>query len=126
VNDVAPRSGFLTPFDVEDYAVCLTRVLNRCSTMWCLWVAHSAFFGSENGLERKPQWPSLGGGGYRHQGWFGLREAASDLQLWGMRDLPVDDEAHLLFSCPASAVARRERQFSPLTPLQDLMCSCDA
>jgi hypothetical protein len=41
----------------------------------------------------------------------------------GMHDLPVDDEAHLLFSCPAATVVRRERQFVqlPFTSLQDLM-----
>jgi hypothetical protein len=27
----------------------------------------------------------------------------------GMHDLSVDDEAHLLFSCPATAVVRRGR-----------------
>jgi hypothetical protein len=45
----------------------------------------------------------------------------------GMHDLPVDDEAHLLFSCPATAVARRERRFAqlPFTSLQDLMCCRD-
>jgi hypothetical protein len=40
-----------------------------------------------------------------------------------MHDLPVDDEIHLLFSCPATTVVLRERQFAPLpfTSLQDLM-----
>jgi hypothetical protein len=44
-----------------------------------------------------------------------------------MHDLPVDDEAHLLFSCPATAVVRRGRRFAQLsvTPLQDLMCCRD-
>jgi hypothetical protein len=42
----------------------------------------------------------------------------------GMHVLPVDDEAHLLFSCPATAVVRRERRFAQLAfaSLQDLMC----
>jgi hypothetical protein len=43
----------------------------------------------------------------RHQGvvWF-----ARGCKRWaalGMHDLPVDDEAHLIFSCPTSAVVRR-------------------
>jgi hypothetical protein len=44
-----------------------------------------------------------------------------------MRDLPVDDEAHLLYSCPATAVAGRVRRFArlPFRSLQDLMCCCD-
>jgi hypothetical protein len=44
-----------------------------------------------------------------------------------MHDLPVDDEAHLLFSCPATAVVRRERRFAqlPFNSLQDLMCCRD-
>jgi hypothetical protein len=38
----------------------------------------------------------------------------------------VDDEAHLLFSCPATAVVRRERRFAQLPfTLQDLMCCRD-
>jgi hypothetical protein len=45
----------------------------------------------------------------------------------GMHDLPVDDKAHLLFSCPVTAVVRRERRFAqmPFTSLQDLMCCRD-
>jgi hypothetical protein len=45
----------------------------------------------------------------------------------GIHDLPVDDEAHLLFSCPATAVVRRECRFAqlPFTSLQDLMCCRD-
>jgi hypothetical protein len=45
----------------------------------------------------------------------------------GMHDLPVDDEAHLLFWCPATAVVRREGRFAqlPSTSLQDLMCCRD-
>jgi hypothetical protein len=45
----------------------------------------------------------------------------------GMHDLPVDGEVHLLFSCPATAVVRRERRFAhlPFTSLQDLMCCRD-
>jgi hypothetical protein len=44
-----------------------------------------------------------------------------------MHDLPVDDEAHLLFSCPATAVVWRERRFAQLSiaSLQDLMCCRD-
>jgi hypothetical protein len=42
--------------------------------------------------------------------WFarGCRRCAA----LGMRDLPVDDEAHLLFSCPTTAVVSRERRFA--------------
>jgi hypothetical protein len=42
----------------------------------------------------------------------------------GMRDLPVDDEAHLLYLCPATTVDRQERRFVqlPFMSLQDLMC----
>jgi hypothetical protein len=42
-------------------------------------------------------------------------------------DLPVNDEAHLPFSCPATAVVRRERRCAqlPLTSLQDFMCFRD-
>jgi hypothetical protein len=45
----------------------------------------------------------------------------------GMHDLPVDDEAHLLSSCPATAVVRRKLQFAqlPYTLLQELMCCRD-
>jgi hypothetical protein len=45
----------------------------------------------------------------------------------GMHDLPMDDETHLLLSCPAAAVVRRERQFAqmPFTSLQNLMCCRD-
>jgi hypothetical protein len=44
-----------------------------------------------------------------------------------MHNLPVDDETHLLFSCPPTAAVRREERFAqlPVTPLQDLMCSRD-
>jgi hypothetical protein len=40
-----------------------------------------------------------------------------------MHDLPVDDEAHLLFSCPVTPVVRRERRFAqlPFASLQDLI-----
>jgi hypothetical protein len=45
----------------------------------------------------------------RHQGvaWFarGCKRCAA----LGMLDFPVHDEAHLLFSCPATDVVRRER-----------------
>jgi hypothetical protein len=63
----------------------------------------------------------------RHQGvvWFvcGCKRCAA----LEMHDLPVDDEAHLLFLCPATAVVRRERRFAqlPFTSLPDLMCCCD-
>jgi hypothetical protein len=30
-----------------------------------------------------------------------------------MRDLPVDDEAHLLLSCSATTVVRQERKLAP-------------
>jgi hypothetical protein len=45
----------------------------------------------------------------------------------GMHDLPGDDEAHLLFSCPATAVVRRKRRIAqlPFPSLQDLMCCHD-
>jgi hypothetical protein len=63
----------------------------------------------------------------RYQGvvWFvrGCKRCAA----LGMHDLPVDDEAHLLFSCPATVVVKGECQFAqlPYTSLQDLMCCCD-
>jgi hypothetical protein len=46
---------------------------------------------------------------------------------FGKHDLPVDDEAHLLFFCPANAVVRREHRSTqlPFTSLQDLMCCRD-
>jgi hypothetical protein len=57
--------------------------------------------------------------------WFalGYRRCAA----LGMHDLPVDDEAHLLFSYPATAVVRREHRFAqlPYTSLQDLICCRD-
>jgi hypothetical protein len=63
----------------------------------------------------------------RHQGvvWF-----ACDLKACaalGMHDLPVDGEAHLPFSCPATAMVGRERRYAqlPFTSLQDRMCCCD-
>jgi hypothetical protein len=45
----------------------------------------------------------------------------------GMHDIPVDDEAHLLYSCPDTAVVRRQRRFAqlPFTLLPDLMCFRD-
>jgi hypothetical protein len=50
----------------------------------------------------------------RHQGvvWFerGCKRGAP----LGMHDLPVVDEAHLLFPCPATAVVRQERRFAQL------------
>jgi hypothetical protein len=67
----------------------------------------------------------LGVGLGRHQGvvWFalGCKRCAS----LRMHDLPADDEAHLIFLCPATAVFRRERRFAqlPLTTLQDCCSS---
>jgi hypothetical protein len=65
----------------------------------------------------------------RHQGvvWFAL--GCKRCAALGMPDLPLDDEAHLLFSCPAIAVVRRERRSAqlPFTSLQDtcavVMCT---
>jgi hypothetical protein len=63
----------------------------------------------------------------RHQGvvWFAL--GCKRCAALGMHDLPVDDEAHLLFLCPATAVFRLECRFAhlPFTSLQDLMCCRD-
>jgi hypothetical protein len=88
--------------------------------------AHSTFVGAEHGSV-PPQWPQPGGGTWQasRSGWFarGCKRCAA----LGMHDLPVDDEAHLLFSCPATAVVRQERRFAqlPFTSLQDLMCCRD-
>jgi hypothetical protein len=45
----------------------------------------------------------------RHQGMVWFARGCKRCAALGMHDLPVDDEAHLLFSCPATAVVRRER-----------------
>jgi hypothetical protein len=60
----------------------------------------------------------------RHQGVVWFAHGCKQCAALGMHDLPVDDETHLLFSCPATAVVRRERRFAQL-PLQDLMCCGD-
>jgi hypothetical protein len=39
-----------------------------------------------------------------------------------MRNLPVDDEAHLLLLCPATGVIRRERCLTQLPFASLLMC----
>jgi hypothetical protein len=59
----------------------------------------------------------------RHQGVVWFARGCKRCTALGMHDLPVDDEAHLLFSCPATAVVRREHRFAqwPLTSLQGLM-----
>jgi hypothetical protein len=61
----------------------------------------------------------------RHQGVVWFARGCKRCAALGKHDLPVDDEAHLLFSCPAIAVVRRERRFTqlPFMSLQDLM-SC--
>jgi hypothetical protein len=58
----------------------------------------------------------------RHQGVVWFARGCTRCAALGMHDLPVDDKAHLLFSCPATAVDRRERRFAqlPFTSLQDL------
>jgi hypothetical protein len=48
----------------------------------------------------------------RHQGVIWFARGCKRCAALGMNDLPVDDEAHLLFSCPANAVVRRERRFA--------------
>jgi hypothetical protein len=63
----------------------------------------------------------------RHQGVIWFARGCKQCAALGMHDLPVDDEAHLLFSCPDTAVVRRERRLTqlPFTSLQDLMCCRD-
>jgi hypothetical protein len=63
----------------------------------------------------------------RHQGVVWFASGCKQRAALGMHDLPVDDGAHLLFSCLATAVVRRERRFAqlPFTSLQDLMCCRD-
>jgi hypothetical protein len=68
-------------------------------------------------------WVELG----RHQGVVRFARGCKRCAALGMHDLPVDDEAHLLFSCLATAVVRRESRFAqlPFTSLQDLVCCRD-
>jgi hypothetical protein len=63
----------------------------------------------------------------RHQGVVWFARGCKRCTALGMHNLPVDDEAHLLLSRPATAVARRARQFAqlPFTSLQDIMCCRD-
>jgi hypothetical protein len=63
----------------------------------------------------------------RHQGVVWFARGCKRCAALGMHDIPVDGEAHLLFSCPATAVVRRERRFAqlPSTSLQDLLCCRD-
>jgi hypothetical protein len=63
---------------------------------------------------------------------FGLRECSLQVTKTtysGLKEhsIPVDDEAHLLFSCSATAVVRRERRFAqlPFSSLQDRVCCRD-
>jgi hypothetical protein len=71
--------------------------------------------------------PNLGVELGRHQGVVWFARGCKRCAALGMHDLPVNDEAHLLFSCPATAVVRRERRYaqSPFTSLQNLMCCRD-
>jgi hypothetical protein len=63
----------------------------------------------------------------RHQGVVWFARGCKRCAALGMHDRPADDEAHLLFSCPATAVVRRERRFAqlPISSLQNLMCCRD-
>jgi hypothetical protein len=63
----------------------------------------------------------------RHQGVVWFARGCKRCAALGMHDLPVDDEAYLLFSCPATSVIKRERQFAqlPFMSSQDLMCCHD-
>jgi hypothetical protein len=63
----------------------------------------------------------------RHQGVVWFARGCKRRAALGMHDLPVDNEAHLLLSGPATAVVSRERRFAqlPSTSLQDLMCCRD-
>jgi hypothetical protein len=56
--------------------------------------------------------------------WFWFAHGCKRCAALGMHDLPVDDEAHFLFSCTATAVVRREHQLSFMS-LQDHMCCRD-
>jgi hypothetical protein len=70
---------------------------------------------------------NLGVGLGRHQGVVWFAHGCKRCAALGMHDLPVDDEAHLLFSCPDTAVVRRMRRFAqlPFASLQDLLCYRD-
>jgi hypothetical protein len=60
----------------------------------------------------------------RHQGVVWFARGCKRCAPFGISDL-VYDEAHFLFSCPATAVVRRERRIAQLpftSLLQDLMC----
>jgi hypothetical protein len=63
----------------------------------------------------------------RHQGVIWFARGCMRCAALGLHDTPVDDGAHLIFSCPATAVVRWERRFAqlPFTSLQDLMCCRD-
>jgi hypothetical protein len=58
----------------------------------------------------------------RHHGVVWFARGCERYAALGMHELPVDDEAYLLFSCPATTVVRREHQFAqlPFTLLLDL------
>jgi hypothetical protein len=62
----------------------------------------------------------------RHQGVVWFARGCKRCAALGMHDVPVDDEAHLLFSCPSTTVVRRERRFAqlPFTSLQDAVVMC--
>jgi hypothetical protein len=45
----------------------------------------------------------------RHQEVVWFARGCKQCAAMGMHNHPVDDEAHLLFSCPATAAVRRER-----------------
>jgi hypothetical protein len=63
----------------------------------------------------------------RHQGAVWFARGCKRCAALGMHYLPVDHEAHLLFSCSAAAMVRRERRFAqlPNTSLHDLFCCRD-
>jgi hypothetical protein len=60
----------------------------------------------------------------RHQGVVWFARCCKRCAALGMHYVPVDDEAHLLFPCPATAVVRRVCRFAqlPCRSLHDLMC----
>jgi hypothetical protein len=100
---------------------CPTTTTSKCLTSPAVIAAH--YEGSTISTAMQPGRTALAGN-ITHL-WFarGCKRCAA----LGMNDLPVDDETHLLFSCPATAVVRRERRFAqlPFTSLQDLMYCCD-
>jgi hypothetical protein len=49
-----------------------------------------------------------------HQGVLWFARGCKRFAALGMHDLSVDDEAHLLFSCPDTAVVGRERRLAQL------------